>query len=320
MSALRAVAGVLVLAALVALPAFGSPFLVTQFSRVLIYAVFAMSLDLLVGYCGLVSLGHAAFFGIAAYVTALLSAKADISNILLTLPLGVLAAALGALVIGALALRTTGVYFIMVTLAFAQMLYFVAQENAVFGGSDGILLLGSFRLGVGDDTWLDFGNRLNRYYAILGMTLIVFVFLSSLVRSPFGCVIQGIRSNEQRMRALGYAVGRYKLVCFVIAGALAGVAGHFYVVLTSLADPSILDWLHSAQVLLMLIVGGIGTLIGPALGAFVLIVLTDQASELTEHWKLVVGVVVIALTLFSRGGIVGLARTAAASVFETKRK
>jgi branched-chain amino acid transport system permease protein len=318
MSAIRIAAAGLVIAALVALPSFGSPFLVTQLSRVLIYAVFAMSLDLLVGYCGLVSLGHAAFFGIAAYATALLSAKADISNIFITLPLSMLAAAFGALVIGALALRTTGVYFIMVTLAFAQMLYFVAQENAFFGGSDGILLLGSFRLGLGDSTWLDLGTRLNRYYVILAFAVLVFGFLVVLVRSPFGCVIQGIRSNEQRMRALGYAVGRYKLVCFVIAGALAGLAGHSYVVLTSLADPSILDWLHSAQVLLMLIIGGVGTLIGPAVGAFVLIVLTDQASELTEHWKLIVGVVVIALTLFSRGGLVGLARAAAVSLSERK--
>jgi branched-chain amino acid transport system permease protein len=312
---IRAVAGLLLLGALLALPGFGSPFLVTQFSRVLIYAIFAMSLDLLVGYCGLVSLGHAAFFGIAAYVTALLSAKADIGNVLVALPLSVAAAALGALAIGALALRTSGVYFIMVTLAFAQMIYFVAQENAFFGGSDGILLLSRFRLAIGDLTWLDLGNRLTRYYAILAAALLVFAFLALLVRSPFGRVIQGIRANEQRMRALGYPVRRYKLVCFVIAGALAGVAGHFYVVLTSLADPSILDWLHSAQVLLMLIIGGIGTLIGPALGAFVLIVLTDQASEFTEHWKLIVGIVVIALTLFSRGGLMGLARRIGVHLF-----
>jgi branched-chain amino acid transport system permease protein len=318
MIAMRVLAAALLVAALIALPVFGSPFLVTQLSRVLIYAVFAMSLDLLVGYCGLVSLGHAAFFGIAAYVTALLSAKADISNVVIALPLSVAAAGFGAVVIGALALRTTGVYFIMVTLAFAQMLYFVAQENAFFGGSDGILLVDSFRFGLGESMSLDLGSRITRYYVILIVAVLVFVFLSLLVRSPFGSVIQGIRSNEQRMRALGYPVFRYKLVCFVIAGALAGLAGHFYVVFTSLADPSILDWLHSAQVLLMLIIGGIGSLIGPALGAFVLIVLTDQASELTEHWKLVVGVIVIALTLFSRGGIVGLGRAAAASLFERK--
>ena len=131
-------------------------------------------------------------------------------------------------------------------------------------------------------------------------------------------MIQGIRANEQRARALGYPVERYKFVCFVIAGALAGLAGHFYVILTSLADPSIVDWLHSAQVLIMLIVGGIGTLIGPAIGAFVMIVLTDQASELTEHWKLVVGAIVIAVTLFSRGGIVGLAKDIGVRLFDRR--
>jgi branched-chain amino acid transport system permease protein len=306
------------LAALVALPLFGSVFLVTQFTRILIYAVFAMSLDLLVGYCGLVSLGHAAFFGVAAYVTALLPAKAGIENIAVTLPVSLAAAALTAVVIGALSLRTSGIYFIMVTLAFAQMMYFVAQENAFFGGSDGILLLTPYRFGLGSVTLLNLGNRVTSYYVVLVVAVLVFVGLWFLVRSPFGRVIQGIRANEQRMRALGYPLMRYKLVCFVIAGVLAGVAGHFYVITTSLADPSIVDWLHSAQVLVMLIIGGIGTLIGPALGAFALIVLTDQASELTEHWKLIVGVLVIAIMLFSRGGIVGIAQSIGARLFDRR--
>jgi branched-chain amino acid transport system permease protein len=299
------IAALLTLAILVLLPLYGSPFLVTQFTRILIYAIFAMSLDLLVGYCGLVSLGHAAFFGVAAYATALLSSKAGVENIAVTLPVSIAAAALTAVVIGALALRTSGIYFIMVTLAFAQMIYFIVQENAFFGGSDGILLLAPYRLGLGSETILNLGNRAVRYYVVLVAAVLVFVGLWFLVRSPFGRVIQGIRSNEQRMRALGYPLLRYKLACFVIAGAVAGLAGHFYVVTTSLADPSIVDWLHSAQVLLMLIIGGIGTLVGPALGALILILLIDQASELTEHWKLIVGAVIVAVTLFSRGGIVG---------------
>jgi branched-chain amino acid transport system permease protein len=304
------------IAALLALPLFGSPFLVTQFTRILIYAIFAMSLDLLIGYCGLVSLGHAAFFGVAAYVTALLATVAGIESLWITLPASVAAAALAAVAIGALSLRTSGIYFIMVTLAFAQMIYFVVQENAFFGGSDGILLLTRFRLGIGDITLLDLGNRVTRYYVVLVVAVAAFAGLWLLVRSPFGRVIQGIHANEQRMRALGYPVTRYKFVCFVIAGALAGLAGHFYVVLTSLADPSIVDWLHSVQVLVMLIVGGIGTLIGPAVGAFVMIVLIDQASELTEHWKLVVGALVIAITLFSRHGIVGLVQNIGARLLE----
>jgi branched-chain amino acid transport system permease protein len=314
------IAASLTLAALAALPLFGSPFLVTQFTRILIYAMFAMSLDLLVGYCGLVSLGHAAFFGVAAYVTALLAAKAEVENIAVALPISVAVAALTAVAIGALSLRTTGIYFIMVTLAFAQMIYFVVQENAFFGGSDGILLLTPYRLSIGGVTPFNLGSRVVRYYVVLTVSALVFVGLWFLVRSPFGRVIQGIRANEQRMRALGYPLMRYKLVCFVIAGAVAGVAGHFYVVTTSLADPSIVDWLHSAQVLVMLIIGGIGTLVGPAIGAFVLIVLTDQASELTEHWKLIVGTLVISIVLFSRGGIVGLAQSISARLFDRRTR
>jgi branched-chain amino acid transport system permease protein len=312
------IAAGLVLAVLVAMPAIGSPFMVTQFVRILIYAIFAMSLDLLIGYCGLVSLGHAAFFGVAAYVTALIASKAGVESILITLPASLVAAALAAAVIGALTLRTTGIYFIMATLAFAQMIYFVVQENAFFGGSDGILLLGRFRVSIGNMALLDLASRVTLYYVVLAFTLLVFIGLWFLVRSPFGRAIQGIRANEQRMRALGFPVARYKFVCFVIGGMLAGLAGQFYVILTSLADPSIVDWLHSVQVLVMLIVGGIGTLIGPALGALVLIVLIDQISELTEHWKLIVGALVIAITLFSRGGIVGLVQDLGARLFDRR--
>jgi branched-chain amino acid transport system permease protein len=302
MKAALAIVALAVLALALA-PSFGSPFLVAQLTRVLIYAIFAMSLDLLVGYCGLVSLGHAAFFGVAAYAAALLADRAGIANLWLTMPASIAAAAAAAAIIGAVSLRTSGVYFIMVTLAFAQMIYFIVNENDVFGGSDGILLTGRF------EAWpIDLGDRTSRYYFVLVCAVLVLIGLRLLVDSPFGRVIQGIRSNEQRMRALGYRVYRYKLVCFVIAGALAGLAGQLYVTLTSLADPSIIDWLHSAQILVMLIVGGIGTLVGPVVGAFVLIVFIDLASEYTEHWKIAIGIMVICITLFSRGGIVGLAR------------
>ncbi len=307
MRPVTAIAAAVVVAMLVAIPLFNSPFVTTHFTRILIYVVFAMSLDLLVGYCGLVSLGHAAFFGIAAYTTALLSAKADIDNILIGLPASMMAAGAGALIIGLLTLRTSGIYFIMATLAFAQMLHFLVNDNDYFAGSDGILLLTRFRATIGDLVLLDLGNATTRYYTVLVATLATFVGLALLVRSPFGRILQGIKSNESRMRALGYPVARYKLACFVIGGMLAGLAGHLYVTLTSLADPSILDWLHSAQVLMMVIIGGLGTLIGPAVGAFLLIELIDQSAELTEHWKLIVGVVVIAVTLFGRGGLVGLA-------------
>ena len=301
------IALVVALAALAAFPLLDKPFLITQFTRIVIYAIFAMSLDLLVGYCGMVSLGHAAFFGVAAYATALLAERAGVNNVLISLPLSLVAAALASAVIGLLTLRTRGVYFIMATLAFAQVLFFVVHDNPYFGGSDGLLLLARFKLSIGSVTLLDLSNVVTRYYACLVIGVAVLTGLLVLVQSPFGRVIQGIKSNEQRMRALGYRVQRYKFVCFVIGGTLAGLAGHLYVLLTGLADPSIFDWLHSAQLLMIVIVGGIGTLVGGAVGAFVMILFIDQASEYTEHWKFLVGALVIAITLLARGGIVGIA-------------
>jgi branched-chain amino acid transport system permease protein len=309
------IAAIVIVALLAAVPVFHSAFLTAHAARILIYAIFAMSLDLLIGYCGLVSLGHAAFFGVAAYATALLSAKAGIENVLISLPLSVLAAAAVALIIGLLTLRTSGIYFIMATLAFAQMLYFLVNDNSFFGGSDGLLLLARFRATIKGYVLLDLGNARVRYYVVLVSALATFAGLSFLVRSPFGRILQGIKSNERRMRALGYPVARYKLGCFVIGGALGGLAGHLYVLLTSLADPSILDWLHSAQVLMMVIIGGFGTLVGPCFGAFLLIELIDQTAELTEHWKLIVGVVVIAVTLFGRGGLAGLTSLVTTRIF-----
>lgn len=283
-------------------PIAGHPFLTVHATRILIYAIFAMSLDLLVGYCGLVSLGHAAFFGAAAYTTALLSSKLGVTDLLVSMPLSILSAAAVATAIGLLTLRTSGIYFIMATLAFAQMLFFLINDNDFFGGSDGILLLKRFTIGHG---LIDASDPATRFRIVLAAAAAVFVALYLLVRSPFGRALQGIKSNERRMRALGYSVARYKLACFAIGGALAGLAGHLYVLLTSLADPSIIDWTHSAQVLMMVILGGLGTLIGPMVGAFLLIELIDQVAELTEHWKLVVGIVVVATTLFGRGGLAG---------------
>jgi branched-chain amino acid transport system permease protein len=302
----------LVLATVVVLlgfvPVFAGPFYTTQGTRILVYAIFGMSLDLLVGYAGLVSLGHAAFFGIAAYTTAMLAQKAGILSVWLILPASLAAAAIAALVIGAFSLRASGVYFIMVTLAFAQVVFFVVHDMRVFGGSDGILLDQAPRLELFGNQRLDLGNKAQRFYAALGLAALVFLGLGRLTESLFGRVLAGIKSNERRMRALGFPVFRYKLVAFVIAGTLAGLAGFLNVCLTSQADPSIVDWLHSAQLLVMVILGGLGTLYGAAIGAFVLIVFIDQVSELTTHWKLAVGVMVVAITLLAPGGIVGIGR------------
>lgn len=307
-----------VLIAGLTLPLFQNPYLMAHVGRILVFAIFAMSLDLLIGYCGLVSLGHAAFFGVAAYATALLSVKFHIVNIVVALPASVVAAAVAAVVIGLLTLRTKGIYFIMATLAFAQMLYFLVSDSDLFGGSDGILVRDHFRLNAGFASF-DMSNRNNVFVAALIAALLTFLGLFFLVRSPFGRILQGIKSNERRMRALGYPVNHYKLACFVIGGAIAGLAGHLYVLLTSLADPSILDWLQSAQVLMMVIIGGLGTLVGAALGSALLIELIDQSAELTEHWRLIVGAAIVVVTLFWKGGLAGLGATLLARPIGAKK-
>ena len=225
---LSAGAAILFVAVMSALPLFDSAYLITHSTRILIYAIMAMSLDLLVGYCGLVSLGHAAFFGLSAYTAAMLSAHAGIGNVLIGLPLSLLSAAAGALIIGVLTLRTDGIYFIMATLAFAQMLFFLANDSDFFGGSDGLLLLNHFRASIGNVVLFDLSEPTTRYYVVLAAAFATCIGLALMVRSPFGRVLQGIKSNTQRMRALGYPVERYKLACFVIGGTLSGLAGYLY--------------------------------------------------------------------------------------------
>ena len=211
-------------AALLALPAFAEKYYLQLFTKILIMAIFAMSLDLLVGYTGLVSLGHAAFFGLAAYVLALLTPQYEGASLWTSLPIAMAAAAALALTIGLLVLRTAGIYFIMVTLAFAQMVYFVFHDTKIAGGSDGMYIY--VRPVAELFGWQPFSleNVAHFYFVTLALFAAVFVGLRVMLKSPFGRVIVGIRVNEHRMRSLGYRTFRYKLVCFVIAGALAGLA------------------------------------------------------------------------------------------------
>jgi branched-chain amino acid transport system permease protein len=290
-------------------PAFGSAFRVEQLTRIFIYVILAASLDLMVGYTGMVNLGHAAFFGIAAYTGALLADKAGISNVLIALPASLLAAAATSLIAGAITVRLRGIYFIMATLAFTQIVYFLLNDSSWAGGSDGILVTADFKASIAGVTLLDLGNPHHRFYFSLAAAALVLLGLLRVVDSPFGRVLQGIRENEQRMRALGYRAGRFKLACFVISGTLSGLAGYIYFTLTSFADPTLAYWLHSAQILVMTVLGGIGTLLGPAIGAAFLTFFSDWSSELTEHWKLYLGILIVAVTLFSPGGAwSGLAR------------
>ena len=304
MSGARRILPLLALLVLLLLPALAGKFYVELVAKIMIMAVFAMSLDLLVGVTGLVSLGHAAFFGLASYVVALAAPdKYTAASLWTSLPLAVAASALLALAIGALALRTRGVYFIMVTLAFSQMVYFVFHDTKLGGGSDGTYLYAKPEARLGDWSVVNFDDSTQFYYAMLFLLLLVFAFLRMLLASRFGRALSGIRSNEQRMRALGFNTYAYKLGAFTIAGAIAGVAGYFAAIQFGFVNPEMLSWHQSANVLLMVILGGLGNLFGAIVGAFAFVLLQDVFSSLTKHWLLLMGGFVIAAVMLLPGGL-----------------
>ncbi|MBS0544149.1 MAG: branched-chain amino acid ABC transporter permease [Proteobacteria bacterium] len=294
------------LAALACVPLSGESFYVELISKMLVMAIFAMSLDLLVGFTGLVSFGHAAYFGIAAYAAALLSPKYDAGNLWLLLPGAVGLSALAAFVIGLFVLRTKGIYFIMVTLAFAQMAYFVFHDTPVGGGSDGIYLNVKPSAAIGGWEPFDLGNGTHQYYFILALMVLVYLFLARVLQSPFGRVLVGIKSNEHRMQSMGYLTYRYKLGAFTLAGALGGVAGFLYAVLFGFVTPELLSWHESGNVLLMVILGGMGNLVGAVVGAFAFEGMRGVFESWTEHWQLLMGGVIVALVLFLPGGLSSL--------------
>jgi branched-chain amino acid transport system permease protein len=277
--------------ALALVPLSGDRFWVQFAGKVMVTSLFAMSLDLLVGYAGLVSLAHSAFFGLSAYLLAGLTNQLGLTSPLATLPLCIAFAALAALLIGWLSLRATGVYFVMVTLAFTQMLFYLFSESPGLGGSDGIYILERPRLSFAGHTVLDLGDRIAAHAAIWTALVLAFLFLRALVRAPFGRVLTAIRINEPRMRTLGYATRRYKLAAFVLGGALAGLAGYL--------DATLYGFVT-------VLLGGKGTLYGPAIGAALLGVLEHFAERATEHWSAVVGAAVVAVVLFLPRGVAGL--------------
>jgi branched-chain amino acid transport system permease protein len=294
----------LALVLLLALPAFAGKFYLDLFAKIMIMAVFAMSLDLLVGATGLVSLGHAAFFGLASYMVIFAAPDAYTAASLWTsLPLAIGASALLALAIGSLALRTRGVYFIMVTLAFSQLVYFVFHDTKLGGGSDGVYLYAKPEAKFFGWALFDFADSRQFYYAMLAILLLVFALLRVVLASRFGHALAGIRSNEQRMRALGFNTYVYKLAAFTLAGALAGLAGYFAAVQFGFVNPEMLSWHQSANVLLMVILGGAGNLFGAIVGAFAFILLEDAFSMLTKHWLLLMGGFVIVAVMLLPGGL-----------------
>jgi branched-chain amino acid transport system permease protein len=299
----------LLLAAVVGLALFpfaSDEFYLELFTHLMVLGIFAMSLDLLIGYTGLVSFGHAAFFGLAGYLLAIITPESEVVSLWISLPVCLAGAALAALVIGWFSVRTSGVYFIMITLAFAQMTFYYFNENVALGGSDGMFIFTKPSVGVAGFEIIDLGDPTTVYYAVLASLVACYLLLSMVLRAPFGRVIKAIRVNEHRTRALGYDTRRYKLAAFVIAGTMAGYAGYLEAVSTGIVSPGHLSWHQSGLVLILVILGGMGTLYGPVLGAFALGLLHDQVQDVTVHWQLVQGIFVILVVLFLPHGIAGL--------------
>ncbi|WP_418953413.1 branched-chain amino acid ABC transporter permease [Zeimonas sediminis] len=294
-------------------PLAGGAYEIDLATKIMILAIFALSLELLVGQTGLVCFGHAAFFGIGAYTVTLLTPMSGPVSLWLALPASVGAAALYALPVGALSLRTKGVYFIMITLAFAQMAYFVFHDTPLGGGSDGIYL--DFRPDPAIGGWqpFDLSEGHTLYYAVLASLVLVFGLLAVMLRSRFGRALAGIRVNEQRMRAAGFPTYGYKLAAFVLSAALAGLAGFLYALKDGYVNPELLSWHHSGAVLLMIILGGLGHLRGAMLGALAFTLLQEAfqsqalVGDFAQHWQLPLGLTIIAFVALMPKGLIGLA-------------
>lgn len=291
------------------------PFLLRLFLRIVIFALMVLSLDLVAGFGGLVSFGHAAFVGTGAYAVAILGWHLDhgeplalgpivlagTHDALVAWPLAIASAAAMALVIGAIALRTSGLYFIMSTLAFAQMLFYLASTPSIYGGEDGLQISQRSTLPL-----IDLGNRPTLYYLALGLLALCLLLCWRLVNSRFGMIVQACRQNERRVRALGVRTYLYKLLLFVISGVIAGVAGVLLANAELLVSPADLSWTRSGSILIMAIFGGLGTLFGSVVGAATYLMLEFTLSEWTQHWQIVFGPMLIVFVLLARRGLFGL--------------
>jgi branched-chain amino acid transport system permease protein len=314
---MRRAGGVIVLAICALLLPFaanaiGDPALITLATRMAIYAIAAASLNLILGYGGLVSFGHAAYFGVGGYVVgilyfhfmahdAFLGIVPGTNQFLITIIAAMIVSGLAALVLGALSLRTTGLQFIMITLAFAQMLFFLFVSLKVYGGDDGLIVRRRnllFNLNMADDTTF--------YYVCVTIAALYFALFWRIERSRFGLVLGGIRQNERRLAAIGISTYRYKLVAFVIAGVGAGLAGALMANFAKFVSPDMLHWSRSGELMIMVILGGGATVFGPALGAVILVGLETVLTGWTEHWQIILGPILILVALFTREGVLSL--------------
>jgi branched-chain amino acid transport system permease protein len=269
--------------------------------RMMIFAIAAASLNFIMGYGGMVSLGHAAFFGIGAYVVGIAMVH-GVTSAWIAWPLAVSLAALAALAIGSISLRTRGVYFIMITLAFAQMVYYLAVGLKYYGGEDGLNLAQRSVIGLG----LDLASETTLYYVVLVALATVMLFLNRAVGARYGRVLMGIRENETRMEAIGFATYRYKLAGFAIAGALAGLAGALFANHNLFVSPAALHWTQSATLVVMVLLGGIGFRYGGLAGAVALLTLEELLAALTDYWHLPLGLILLAVVFFAPRGLAGL--------------
>ena len=301
----RTLTVIVLLAALVLLPVYveftGNRFLLTLFTRIIILALAAVSLNLILGFGGMMSFGHAVYLGIGGYSVGMLAHEGIYSGFV-QWPIALAASALFALVIGALSLRTRGVYFIMITLAFAQMAYYVVAGLARYGGDDGLTIYKRSQFFEP----INLSNKMQFYYICLALLYASIYLVWRIVNSRFGMVVQGSRSNDTRMRAIGFPTFRYKLTCFVIAGTLCGLAGALLANHTDFVSPAMMYWTRSGDLIIMVVLGGMGSVIGPVFGAMALLVLEETLSGITEYWQIILGPLLLLVVLFARGGIDGL--------------
>lgn len=301
----RNVCAVALLVALVLLPLYvwlaDDQFVLTLFTRIVILALAAVSLNLILGYGGMMSFGHAVYLGIGGYAVGIL-AHEEIQSGFIQWPLALGASAVFALAIGALCLRTRGVYFIMITLAFAQMAYYVIGGIERYGGDDGLTIYQRSQFVPP----IDLNDRTQFYYVCLALLYGGIYLVWRIVNSRFGMVIQGSRSNDVRMRAIGFPTYRYKLICFVIAGVICGLSGALLATNTDFISPNTMYWTRSGDLIIMVVLGGMGSVIGPVFGAVALLVLEEALSGITEYWQIILGPLLLLVVLFARGGIDGL--------------
>lgn len=283
-------------------PAVGEPYYVNVFARAMVWAIAAVSLNLILGYGGMISFGHAVYLGIGAYTVGILAFH-GVESAYIQWPVALVVSALVALIFGAISLRTRGVYFIMITLALAQMIYFLSVSAEQYGSDDGLIIYD--RSSFGTDL-LDLDDPLHLYYTIFFVLLLSLFITQRIVGSRFGMVIRGARSNEERTLAMGFPVYRYRLVAFVIAGVLCGLAGVLSANVEKFVSPDTLWWPRSGEMIFMVVLGGMGSLFGPVAGALVFWLLSEMLSRITVHWHLIFGPFLIVAVLFARRGIDGL--------------